>query len=431
MIKIVGSIIVAIITSFYFYPFEITFLSGMNTKMIMAGLGLVFLPVQFIMKEKNYIKNDFLTLVLLAAIVSLVGLFSVVYNDTNDYNYATYLISMLVWMSAAYVAVQCMKFLHGYISVALVCKYLIWISVAQCFLALAIDNFSPLKVLVHKLMVVTSTMETRLYGVDASLDIAGSRFTVVLVMIVFLLTMDKLKSGIEHVWMYIGAFFVISIVGNMISRTTTVGVILSLCYLIYALRLYKFQWFKQTGRIWVYFILALMILIPYLVYKYNSSPSFQDNIRFAFEGFFSLAEKGRWEVHSNEMLKNMYVFPESFKTWIIGDGYFDNPYYEDPYYVGPIMGGYYMSTDVGYLRFIFYFGLIGLFAFMFFMYKASFICMKLDKDFRFLFFILLMVNYIVWFKVSTDIFLVFALFLCISKEENDEYNNRILLEKAE
>lgn len=430
MIKIIGSIIVAVITSLYFYPFEITFLSGMNTKMIMAGIGLVFLPVQFIMKEKNYIKNDFLTLVIWAAIVSLIGFFSVVYNDTRDYTYATYLISMLVWISAAYIAVQCMKFLHGYISVSLVCKYLIWISVAQCFLALAIDNYSPLKIFVHKFMVVTSTMETRLYGVDASLDIAGSRFTVVLLLIVYLLTMDKLKSGIKYIWMYVGAFWLISIVGNMISRTTTVGVILSLCYLIYVLRLYKLQWLKQTGRIWVYFVLALIILMPYLVYKYNTNPTFHDNIRFAFEGFFSLVEKGEWEVHSNEMLKNMYVFPESFKTWVIGDGYFDNPYNEDPYYVGPKMGGYYMGTDVGYLRFIFYFGLTGLFAFMFFMYKAGSICMKLDKDFSLLFFLLLGVNYIVWFKVATDIFLVFALFLCISKEENDEYNNNLMMDNV-
>ena len=30
-----------ILTSFYFFPFEFTFLPGANTKMIMAGFGLV------------------------------------------------------------------------------------------------------------------------------------------------------------------------------------------------------------------------------------------------------------------------------------------------------------------------------------------------------------------------------------------------------
>lgn len=40
---------------------------------------------------------------------------------------------------------------------------------------------------------------------------------------------------------------------------------------------------------------------------------------------------------------------------------------------------------------------------------------------------LLVVNYTVWLKVSTDIFLVLALFLVIGKEENDEYEKRITL----
>ena len=38
---------------------------------------------------------------------------------------------------------------------------------------------------------------------------------------------------------------------------------------------------------------------------------------------------------------------------------------------------------------------------------------------------MLAVNYIVWMKVSTDIFLVFALFLCVGQEENDDYDRMI------
>lgn len=121
----------------------------------------------------------------------------------------------------------------------------------------------------------------------------------------------------------------------------------------------------------------------------------------------------------------MYVFPDNMKTWIVGDGYFENPFYKDPYYIGLVTGGYYMNTDVGYLRFIFYFGLIGLILFISFFAKAAQVCIKRCPDYKLLFLMLLVVNYICWFKVSTDIFLVFALFLCISKEENEEYENSI------
>ena len=119
---------------------------------------------------------------------------------------------------------------------------------------------------------------------------------------------------------------------------------------------------------------------------------------------------------SNNILKYMYVFPDNFKTWSIGDGYFDNPYYNDVYYFGPKWGGFYMATDVGYLRFIFYFGVIGLALFIAFFCKSTHICIRRFKEYKIFFLMLVAVNFIVWFKVSTDIFLVFALFLCLNAD---------------
>lgn len=126
----------------------------------------------------------------------------------------------------------------------------------------------------------------------------------------------------------------------------------------------------------------------------------------------------------------MYVFPDNIKTWIIGDGYMENPYVSDPYYVGPRWHGYYMATDVGYLRFIFYFGLIGLSIFSYFMFLAGKINVNRFKEQKLLFWMLIAVHFIVWFKVATDIFLVFALFLMIDEGENEEYNNSILLNET-
>ena len=137
----------------------------------------------------------------------------------------------------------------------------------------------------------------------------------------------------------------------------------------------------------------------------------------AFEGFFSLAETGKWEVHSNEILKNMVVFPDSIKTWLIGNGYFDNPYWSDPYYVGRNFAGYYMQTDIGYCRFLFYFGIFGLLAFIAYFIKVGTTCMKRFPDYKLMFFAILMVNFIVWCKVSSDIFLVFAIFLCVPQTD--------------
>ena len=145
-----------------------------------------------------------------------------------------------------------------------------------------------------------------------------------------------------------------------------------------------------------------------------------NNLRFAFEGFFSLWEDGEWQTTSNDRLVNMYVWPDNLKTWLIGDGYFESPYFTDAYYIGKGGGSaFYMHTDVGYCRFLFYFGLLGTLAFIYFMFNAAKVCFTRFSNYKMLFLLILLLNYIVWLKVASDLFSVFALFLCVVKEENN------------
>lgn len=81
----------------------------------------------------------------------------------------------------------------------------------------------------------------------------------------------------------------------------------------------------------------------------------------------------------------MYIFPDNLKTWFLGDGYLNNPFDTEPYYTGIDWHGYYQNTDVGYLRFIFYFGLFGLILFCAFMCKTCKVCMNYFMEYRGLF----------------------------------------------
>lgn len=438
MIRYIGILFTIIITSMYFFPFEFTFLPGMNTKMIMAGLGLILLMMRMARSGSSLFNKEFFVLSVWAVAVSLAGFTSVVFNNTPDYTYATYIISMLVWCGGAYTLISLIREVHGRASVFLICNYLIAVCVMQCILAIMIDKIPAFENAVNRIVaglgfVDLDTLDkaNRLYGIGASLDVAGSRFSTVLVMIAYVLTeIYKTKYKNYIVW-YLIAFVIISIVGNMMARTTTVGIGLFLMFILYRSKIYLMRLSESVRKLFLWFGIVLMIAIPVTIYLYNTDRQTRSNIRFAFEGFFSLVEKGEWDVHSNEILKNMYVFPDNPKTWIIGDGYLENPLSTDPYYTGVIYGGYYKATDVGYLRFIYYFGVVGLFCFCMFMLKAGRIVTGRFEKEKLMLWVILAVNFIVWFKVSTDIFLVFALFLCIGKEENDEYNNSILLEKAE
>ena len=421
MLRYIQIALAVLLTSFYFFPFEFTFLPGVNTKMAMAGVGLVLLGLQLGKARNQLFSKDMVTISAYALLVSLTSFIAVTLNETRDYTYVSYIISMWVWLSAAYVAVSVMRKIHGYVSVELVCNYLIAVCVFQCVSALLIDFVPSFRNIVHDYILGTRELyheAERLHGIGALLDPAGSRFAVVLTMIVFLAV--RLANGTKRtqiLW-YLLAFLLIAIVGNIIARTTTVGIVLALAYLIYTIGLHRFKINKGAGYLISWLIGILLVAIPLLTILYHTNEQIHDNLRFAFEGFFSLAEKGRWEVSSNEVLKSMIVFPDNAETWLIGDGYFEDPTERDPYYTGRNFFGYYMQTDIGYLRFIFYGGIPCLLAMAAFIWKSGRIGMQKFRDYSMLFWLLLAVNFTVWLKVSTDIFLAIALFLVMKQEDN-------------
>lgn len=427
MLNIFLIFITGITVSMYYFPFAFRFMPNMVGKTIMAAIGLALIIVQWARKHQAGFDKEMYMLVIGGGLVSLISIISVIINHTPDYTYATYIISMAVWMSAAYLTCFIIKQVHGYLSLQLLCNYLIGVCVSQCILAMMIE-FSPLvRSFADIIIGPQDGMEkiNRLYGIGAVLDTAGIRFSAVLVMIAFVVS--KLDDTIKKNYMgyYILAFVIIAVIGNMIARTTTVGVVLALLYLLYTSEFYKLHIVPSQRKIWLWMGGFTTLAVFVMVYFYNTNDAIYKYTRFAFEGFFSLFEKGRWEVHSNNILKGMFIFPETLKTWIIGDGYIVNPKDIDPYFTGKMRGGYYMGTDVGYSRFLFYFGLTGLIAFSAVIYKAFRICYNRFTNYRALFVMLLLINFIVWFKVSTDIFMVFALFLMVDKEENDAYEKRI------
>lgn len=71
-----------------------------------------------------------------------------------------------------------------------------------------------------------------MYGIGCSLDSGGVRFCTVLILIAHQLATNKeVTSSKKATYLYIGVFLIISIIGNMVARTTTVGMLLGLGYM--------------------------------------------------------------------------------------------------------------------------------------------------------------------------------------------------------
>ena len=424
MIQYFLIICTVVVTSLYYFPFELVALPGINTKMAMAVVGILVSIYRLTMNRDTVIPKNVFMVSLLAGMVSLVGIFAVTYNNTMDYAYASYLISMWVWLSAALVVCTLIEKVHGRLNVPLLCHYLITVSVAQCLLALWIDFDPEVKNLVDTYISQAQTFLNevkRLYGIGAALDVAGTRFSACIILITVLIQKNKENLSQKQLYFYIGAYVIIAVVGNMIARTTSVGIIIGLMYLCYVLKPWKQFAMKNSMGIWKNIFLISILVIPLCSYLYFSNEQFHKLFRFAFEGFFNYVEYGEWETASTGKLRAMYVFPDNLKTWIIGDGYFSNPHFSDPNYVGNSTKlGYYMGTDVGYLRFIFYFGTIGLLAFSALMIYSAQTCMRNLPHYKAMFALLLLSNFVIWLKVSTDIFLVFALFICVTNLQEED-----------
>lgn len=424
--SLVVGFIMTVVMSLFFFPVNFTFFPIANSKMILAGFGLVWFFINLAQGNSARLRTDLFISSLLALFVSLFGLISVLLNNTSDFTYATYIVSMWVWLGAAYFCVNCIGLLHGRVTIELVAHYLIAVCVFQCTSALLIQYtpffYNIATRYISEFSGIVSMGElinmNRLFGFGATLDVAGSRFAAILVIIGFMLTRTGSDQFAVKVPIYLICFAFITVVGNMIARTTVVGAIVSVLIWLSNIRLKRLS-DNAVYTIWTS-IFIVFIAVTLSIFLYNHNDVFRKDMRFAFEGFFSLVEDGYWHTNSNDRLENMYVFPDNTKTWLIGDGYFNNPVKTDPYYVGDSRSSYYMGTDVGYCRFIFYFGLLGLLFFSSFICVVAYYCSRIQTEFTLMFVMLLAVNFAVWLKVSTDIFLVFAPFLCLSNNGYSE-----------
>ena len=61
---------------------------------------------------------------------------------------------------------------------------------------------------------------------------------------------------------------------------------------------------------------------------------------------------------------------------------------------------------------------------MAFFYKVTHTCIRFFGEYKHLFVMFLAINFIVWLKVATDIFLVFALFLML------EFSNKVCIKNT-
>ena len=409
IVQIFMVLLTGLMMSFYFHPTELRALPGYNTKIMLAVFGVAMLIYNIIRTKDYSLSKGLLYSFMIAGAFSFVNYISLIINESDDYSYANYPISALIWIMGAYGAINFIRWTHSKVTVELVVRYLAGGAAFHSILSQLIDRNDSIRNFVTSIFYIADSIEEmrRLYSFGVGLDPSGVRFSVILIMIAGVLTLSKVvKKSIGLMIFYFLCFVIISVFGNIISRTTTVGMGLGLLVFALSTGLYKFV--IKVGKIKIMRVFGLMLAIgiPIVVYYYNVNPSFQDQIEYGFEGFFSLFESGEFQTSSTDELSTMWVWPHDTQTWLIGSGLFLSQSSDFTYF-----------SDIGYCRFIFYSGLIGFTVFgLYFVYNAIYFAIRYPR-YRYIFLLMIVVTFVIWAKVATDIFQLYALFYVFTDEE--------------
>lgn len=410
IVQIFMVLLTGLMMSFYFHPVFFTVYPVYNTKVMLAVFGGGMLVFNTIRTKDYALSKGLLYALMIAGLFALVNYISLTINNSDDYSYTSYPASALVWILGAYGAITFIRWTHKKVTIELVVRYLAGGAAFHSIFSQIMDKNDVVKNFINSIFFVSSDMEemNRLYSFGVGLDPAGVRFAVILILIAGVLTLSKVvKKSIGLMIFYFLCFAIISVLGNIISRTTTVGMGLGLFVFAISTGLYKFVIKVGKIKIMRVFGLILVLGIPLTIYYYKVNASFREQIEYGFEGFFSLVEEGEFQTSSTDELSTMWVWPHDTQTWLIGSGRFGS---RD-------VGNYYYFSDIGYCRFIFYSGLIGITVFgLYFIYNSIYFAIRYPR-YRYIFLLMIVVTFVIWSKVATDIFQLYALFYTFTDEE--------------
>lgn len=411
MRKLLIGILSVIVVDAFIFDFTLRIFPIANSKMILAVIGAIAYLLIGIRDKQPKMSLRVLISAFLAVLFSLWCYIAITLNNSYEREFVTYYASFATWLGGAFGVFALLKLMHDKVDLMLLTRLLALVGLSQCVIALMINDIPSVREAINSVFLQASDFYEkagRLYGIGCALDPAGVRFSAIQVLIAHQLATEiRVRQSMGKSSLLFICFLTITIIGSIISRTTIVGTALGLFYIIVS------NLFIQRGGVVSRKQIGLSLLFTALIgtaiaisiFFYNTSSVFHENMRFGFEGFFSWAETGEFRTTSTDHLQTMWVWPETQRSWILGEGR---------------IGVFQTNSDIGYCNYIFYCGLIGLAIFSIYFLFNHFSLVRKFRHFIIAAILLTAVTFIVWAKVMTDIFLIDALLFCIEGDFDSE-----------
>ncbi len=316
-------------------------------------LLLVLLPIRFLFS--NGIFSIVKAILLNKYIVRLVGIYSLLIclticctavNLAFDFTLIPTLINATLHLVVAVMIVA--LFLYKKRSLRYVECLLIGIFVMQSLVQLIAFVSPSMLQLVQHFQSSATVERASLFAGRRGLALAGTVFfglSTIYGIVFFFLTkiaIDKGKVTIKHV-----LWGVIILVGGFFTgRTFFIGAGMAGCYFLSS-SLPVSTKIGTSIKVVCYLAAALILLVCIIPQSYYDK--IYNLLLYVFEAVFNYINTGHATTTSSAHLMDDMYFPIPFSTFLIGDGCYT-----------ALDGGYYMSTDAGYMRNLLLFGIVGL-----------------------------------------------------------------------
>ena len=334
----------------YLFPIEFTFLP-FGTVRIVQGIGLIYFIFTLLVRK---LPTSVLIFWGCAFLISCVGFYSTsIFNQANDFSVIQVRgIYVFLYTISAYLIVSIVRKITKTHPFYTLVEWMVVATVVYALISFVLflspDSYSIYKdLIVANDRLLTQNQELvqlRLLGLSHNVQYANAAvFYGIVMWAVILVYKNKETFLFHHKWIFYSVISLLVVAGIFSGRTFFIMLLFTVLYIL-LLNGKKGIWKTMKDCFVIFFPVILIASLGITYFMANN----EDAMEWAFELFINMTD-GEMRSDSTDTLKDMLqILPDKTYTWIVGDGLAE---YDD--------GTFYMDTDAGYLRSIFYWGLFG------------------------------------------------------------------------
>lgn len=371
--KFFGSIFlfltISILLFFILYPTWFIFLPIPSDRIIQF-IGILFFVFFVLLRKKIFLDQRFILFIGVSFFIAFISWLALLWSSDPNLYLVKRLSNIIFFSFSFYFIIYFINQFIPNLTLGKFLDYVIYVVLIQALVSLFLflnptlyENFiSIIRPEANEgLLERIHLIQIRLLGISNSFFTASTNYGIH-ILILMLIPYCKGSAIYKNRLLYYAALAIIITAGILSGRTVIFAILLGLGYIIIMERKRVIPLILKSLKV-LFFLMAIFIAIFLILRNFIDLTRFERIASWAFEIFIQYSDGGQITSSSTDVMLKMYKWPEDISTWIIGHGLILNS-----------DGSYYMHSDIGYIRLLYYFGVIGTITFIiaqFYYYKIA------------------------------------------------------------